>query len=133
MAVAVFIGSSCGNDPATTRVEATAEPAEDGLQAVNLGPRDAEIRVDPVHIDGDGAMFLVTIDSEGPPDLARSMDSSTLVVNGENWPRPRWETLTSSGDRLHGELFFALGGPVQGTARLTLKGLPDSPHAEWRL
>ncbi len=99
----------------------------------SLTAGSVEVTITPVKIDGSGAAFRVSLDThmgELSVDLARQ---AHLDVGGTPWTGAIWNGDSAGGHHRIGQLTFAAGGPVEGTAELTIDGLPAPVTASWNL
>lgn len=114
-----------------------AAPAS-GPEASGLGTRTVkagaiDVKIEPVRIDADGAVFDVTLDTHSE-DL--SMDPAAgarLDVGGTPWEVGGWTGDGPGGHHREGELAFRAAGPAEGTATLVLSGFPGPVEASWSL
>jgi|SRR3990172_5552283 len=135
-AAVLWLGSRDGSTPRPT--DSTVSEGSIFEGASRLPPRvvDAggvQVNIEPIELDEDGAVFAVALDThEGdlPVDLART---TRLEVDGVDWGKPVWSGSPPGGHHREGELSFDPGGPVAGTARLTIDGLPDPVVAIWKV
>lgn len=99
----------------------------------SLSAGSVEVTITPVKIDGSGAVFEVSLDThmgELPVDVARQ---AQLEVGGTPWTGATWDGDSDDGHHRSGRLTFAAAGPAQGTAELTIEGLPAPVTASWDL
>ena len=99
----------------------------------SLAAGSVEVRITPVKIDGSDAVFRVSLDThmgELLVDLARQ---AHLDVGGTPWTGATWGGGPAGGHHRIGQLTFAAGGPAEGTAELTIDGLPAPVTASWNL
>ena len=138
VAVAAWVilvrAGGAGGPPSGSSVRAS-QGTREGL---GLLPRTVEaggvtVLVEPVRIDGSGAVFLITLDThtvELTADLGRT---ARLDVDGVGWGPVRWVGDPPGGHHRGGELRFGASGPAEGEARLTLGGLPEPVEVRWSL
>ncbi len=107
-------------------------------EASSLAPRTVmagtvEVSIEPVRLDDSGAMFRVSLTTHSG-DLAVDLaETARLEVDGTAWGKAEWNGSPPGGHHREGELSFDAGGPVAGSARLTIEGLPGPVEATWLL
>jgi hypothetical protein len=119
-----------GDDqPAAT----TARAAGLTLDTRTVTAGAVQVKIEPRRLDAGGAVFRVTLDTHSVDlgtDLARA---ARLEVGGTRWAGPSWQGGGGGGHHREGELRFQPAGPTQGTAQLTIAGLPGPVVARWEL
>src|SRR3990170_2327166 len=132
--VIVVRAGDAGGPSSGSSVGASEGPGEGlGLLPWTVDAGGVTVRVEPVRIDGSGAVFLVTLEThtvELTADLGRT---ARLDVDGVGWGPARWVGDPPGGHHREGELRFGASGPAEEEARLTLGGLPEPVEVRWRL
>lgn len=90
-----------------------------------------EVRAQPTQLDGGGASFAITLDTHSGALDADLPGTSRLEVNGTAWPAAGWDGDPPVGHHRKGTLRFSAAGPVNGTATLTIGGLPQPVTFSW--
>jgi hypothetical protein len=98
-------------------------------RAVDSG--DIEVQITPLRLDPTGATFLVALDTHTVDLAVDLVASSTLSVDGTDWPADRWDGAAPGGHHREGELRFSAASPLQGRAELTITGLPETVTVGW--
>ena len=131
LALVLALGTvaACGgdDDESPTRSDASA------LEAQTVEAGEVTVQIEPVRIDAAGGEFKLTFDTHTVVldlDVARS---ATLNVAGREWGGASWSGAGPGGHHREGTLRFAAGGPVTGSAVLSLSGLPAPVTATWTL
>jgi len=91
------------------------------------------VKLEPTQLDANGAVIKVSFDTHSVDlgfDVARQ---ARLVVNGNAWPAAGWSGDGPGGHHRAGELRFTAAGPANGSATLTIGGLPKPVAATWRI
>jgi len=92
-----------------------ARPATDlPIRSVAGGP--VEIAIEPIRIDGTGAVFRIVMDTYSEELSADLAGSSLLEVDGVEWARATWSGDPPGGHHRQGELAFRAEGPAARTA-----------------
>ena len=92
-----------------------------------------EVIITPILIDSSGATFAIVLDTHSA-DLSLDLATSALLdVGGTAWINAGWTGDGPSGHHREGEIRFTAQGPAQGTATLTISGLPEPVEATWEL
>lgn len=144
-AVAAGIGlvvlASCASGRATkgasTPAGATTAPGQaapvPALATKTVDAGAVTVKIDPVRIDTGGAEFTVSFDTHSVAldlDVARN---ATLTVAGTPWGGATWSGDGPGGHHRTGTLRFAAAGAAQGSAVLSIGGLPGPVTATWAL
>jgi hypothetical protein len=129
LALALLIGaallSGCGQ-AAQTATSAALE-----TKTVRAGA--VAVTIEPVRIDGSGAVFNVRLDSHaGSLDLDLPANSR-LEVGGRAWQVDGWTGDAPGGHHRSGALRFAPAGTPAGNATLTISGLAGPVVMTWTL
>lgn len=125
--VAWFDWRDTGASPANTPAPASSLPA----RTVEAGA--VSVKLQPLRLDAGGATFKVSFDTHSVAldlDVARQ---ARLVVGTTTWPVAGWSGDGPGGHHREGELRFSPGGPANGTATLSIAGLPKPVTASWTL
>lgn len=125
IAAALLLVTSCGGD------DAPAPSAVSGLETRNVEAGQVEVEVEPRQLDGQGAVFAVTMDTHSVELDADLTETATLEVGGAPWPVQEWTGDGPGGHHREGELSFEPGGPPQGAVRLMLEGFSEPVEVEW--
>ncbi len=132
LAGTVSLVVACGEGGSTPGTPASPSPrASLPARTVLAGP--VEVRIEPIEVDEAGAAFLITLDTHSVELSADLAGTSRLQVGGVEWAGPTWQGDPPGGHHRQGVLRFPPGGPVEGTVRLVLGGLPEPVEASWRL
>lgn len=119
----MFVACSGGSTPRSTVA---------GLPAKRVSAGSINVTVTPRQLSSRGARVDVDLDTHSGDlglDVARS---STLEVAGRPWRPGRWSGDGPGGHHRSGTLAFPAGGPVTGTVRLVIDGLPARVVVVWR-
>lgn len=91
------------------------------------------VTITPLELDESGAVFSVALNTHsGSLDVDVS-DAATLEVDGKVWAGATWSGSPAGGHHRMGKLTYPGGGPVAGTATLTIEGLPGPVEATWEV
>lgn len=129
---------ACGSDGTTTvsapsSEQSTEAPASSPLSSKTVEAGAVTVKIDPVRVDAVGAEFKVSFDTHSVDldfDVARN---ATLTVAGAPWPGATWSGDGPDGHHRSGTIRFGASGPAQGSAVLSLGGLPAPVTATWTL
>jgi hypothetical protein len=107
-----------------------------GAPAVSLPTRTVEagavtVTLQPRRLDAGGAVFKISFDThsvELDQDLTRQ---ARLIVGSTTWPIASWSGDGPGGHHRGGELRFTATGAAEGTATLSIDGLPEPVTATW--
>lgn len=133
-----LVAVSCGNDTTSTSTPTSSEqstqaPATPALATKTVEAGAVTVKIDPVRVDAAGAEFKVSFDTHSVTldfDVARN---ATLTVAGAPWSGAVWSGDGPDGHHRAGTIRFGPGGPAQGSAVLSLGGLPAPVTATWTL
>lgn len=126
VAALALAGAACGGNAKTQ----SSAPAR-ATKTVEAGA--VTVKIEPLRIDAAGAEFKVVFDTHSVDldfDVARI---ATLTVAGAPWTGATWSGDGPSGHHREGTVRFAAAGPAQGSAVLSLGGLPGPVTATWTL
>lgn len=110
-------------------VPAADAPFAYPLRSVQAGPVLVSIR--PLRFDGSGAAFEIGLETHSVDLSVDLAGAARLEVAGAVWPGATWEGDPPGGHHRSGELRFPAAGPAEGTAVLTIDGLPRPVEASW--
>ena len=102
-----------------------------GIRKVTAG--EIDITIEPLQLDERGASFAISLDTHSAELSMDLASGAELDVAGAAWPGAAWEGDGPGGHHRSGELRFEPGGPVTGTAQLTLAGFSDPIDVAWDL
>lgn len=122
-------GSRSGSPPAAG--EETAGLASLPARSVTAGA--VEISIEPLRIDGSGAVFLITMDTHSEELAADLAGTATLEVGGVEWTGATWSGDGPGGHHREGELEFEAAGQADGSATLSIGGFATPVEATWAL
>lgn len=114
-----------GNDP-------SPEGAGAGLESRTVAAGEVDVRIEPRRLDGEGAVFTITLDTHSV-ELSADLTRATLEVGAAAWPVEGWSGDGPGGHHREGQLRFQAAGTAAGTATLTIPGLPGPVEAAWEL
>ena len=122
--------SSSSASPAAVgeKVESSAAfPA----RAVTAGAVD--IVIEPIRIDGTGAVISVAMTTHSEELSADLASTSVLEVDGLEWTAATWSGDPPGGHHREGQLIFEASGPAVGSAVLSIGGFSGPVKASWTL
>jgi hypothetical protein len=102
------------------------------LPARTAAAGGVEVTVEPVRIDGGGAVFLVAFDTHSVELELDPATGARLRVGSRDWGPSTWEGDGPGGHHRNGRLTFPPGGPASGDVRLTIEGLPGPVELTWQ-
>jgi|CXWL01.1.fsa_nt_gi hypothetical protein len=111
----------------------TNAPDSSVLPARTVAAGSVDVIITPTRFDASGATFSIVLDTHSG-DLSLDLTTSAMLdVDGTAWINAGWTGDGPGGHHREGEVQFSAQGPVQGTATLTIAGLPEPIEATWRL
>lgn len=121
--------AGCGGGDGSTNAAVSGRT----LPTRSITAGDVTVKVTPIRLDARGAVFTVVFDTHSREldlDVAKA---ARLSVGGSDWQGPTYTGDGPGGHHREGELRFSASGPVGGSARLVISGLPEPVTAEWSL
>ena len=103
------------------------------LPARSVDAGEVEVTVTPVRVDGNGATFLVALDTHTVELDVDLVATATLRIGDTVWPTESWDGSGPGGHHRSGQLHFRAGGPANGAAQLLIAGLPEPVEISWEL
>lgn len=101
-----------------------------GLTTRTVTAGEVDIKIRPIQLDDEGAVFRITLDTHSG-ELAADLTRGSLEVAGVTWPVEGWSGDSPGGHHREGELRFASAGPASGTIRLVLPGFSEPVDVTW--
>lgn len=130
VAATVTVGCSSQSTPESQSTTVTAASGYSERTAT-VGAIDVKVR--PVTLGADGAVFTLVFDSHAASFDADPATVVTLEVGGSRWPAAGWEGQLPAGHHREGTLRFTAAGPATGTATLTVGGLNGPAEFTWQI
>ena len=127
--VSAAVASLAGCASSSTKPAATPS----GLAPRTVKAGTVSVKIDPVRIDTDGAVFKIDFDTHSGSLSFDPARSARLLVGNTSWTDARWSGDGPGGHHREGRLSFSAAGPARGTARLRLRGLPGPVDVRWQI
>lgn len=109
----------------------TLAPAEvPGLETRTVTPGEVDIEIQPIQLDDQGAVFVITLDTHSV-ELSADLTRASLEVAGVTWPVEAWSGDEPGGHHREGELRFASAGSPTGSVRLVLPDFSEPVDVTW--
>lgn len=124
---AVVLGGCGGDDGGET----ATGPSRFPTRTVEAGA--VTVKITPQQVTGDGASFTVVFDTHSVDLDLDVADTAGLVVDGQEWTAATWDGAGPGGHHREGTLSFDAAGEPNGSAVLTIVGLPEPVQATWDL
>jgi hypothetical protein len=126
-----FVGLSagCGGDESTSN----AQVGQRTLSTKNAKAGDVEISVSPKRVTTRTGTLRIVLDTHSGELGIALPASASLTVGGAEWPATDFEGDGPGGHHREGTLHFRAGGPLEGTLRLTIRGLGEPVVLSWSL
>jgi hypothetical protein len=107
--------------------------ATPSLAARTVDAGAVTVKIRPRQLDDEAATFAVTFDTHSVGLDLDVAHHARLVVGLATWTPATWTGDGPGGHHREGELRFSPDGPAEGTATLTIDGLPKPVAVSWDL